>query len=202
MFVEEIALSLHAIGAFKVGSFKLKSGINSPFYIDLRLLVSYPQILRSVADLMWDLIKDEHFDLLCGVPYTALPIATAISLKSNIPMVMKRKEAKEHGLKKMVEGAFEKGQDCLVIEDLITSGTSTLETIHALEAEGLKISGAAVLIDREQGGRKNLESKGYKVFSLLSLTSLLETLEKHSKINHEASATIKTYIESTSVEAK
>lgn len=197
MLTEEIALSLHAIGAFKVGSFKLKSGINSPFYIDLSLIISYPQILRSVTDTMWDLIKEEHFDLLCGVPYTALPIATALSLKSNMPMVLKRKEARE--LKK-VEGVFEKGQKCLVIEDLITSGTSTLDTIYTLEAEGLQIAGAAVLIDHELGGRKNLESKGYRVFSLLSLTSLLEALEKQGKINREASVIIKNYIESYSVE--
>ena len=87
-------------------------------------------------------------------------------------MILKRKEKKEYGTGKMVEGVFQKGQKCLVIEDVITSGQSILETISALEQEGLIIEDIAVLIDRQQGGRALLESKGYRLHSCLTLDQL------------------------------
>lgn len=199
MHIEDLILSLHAIGAFQTGTFQLKSGLSSPFYIDLRVIISYPDILKAIADFMWESIKDHPFDLLCGVPYTALPIATAISLKSHTPMLMRRKEIKEYGTKKTIEGVFEKGQKCYVIEDLVTSGISSLETIQALEMEGLKMAGVAAVVDREQGGKKNLESKGYSFQSLFTLSTMVSVLEAHQKINTQTANAIRAYIENTSV---
>lgn len=164
---------LHDIGAVKFGSFTLKSGVTSPVYIDLRLIISYPRLLEEVADLIWQQVKEKHFDLICGVPYTALPIATVISIKTGIPMVMRRKEVKEYGTKRIIEGVFNPGQRCLVIEDLITSGSSVFETIEPLEKEGLIVTDVAVLIDREQGGRQHITARGYNLHSVINLSEIL-----------------------------
>lgn len=174
--MESLIHKLHDIGAVKFGSFVLKSGVTSPVYIDLRLIVSYPQILAEVADAIWSKVSELPFDIICGVPYTALPIATAVSLKYQTPMVMRRKEVKEYGTKKAIEGKFEKGQTCLIIEDIITSGISIFETITPLEEEGLKIKDVIVLIDREQGGSQKLTEKGYRLHSIFSLNQILETV--------------------------
>lgn len=181
--VKEVALSLYEIGAIKFGGFRLKSGVLSPYYIDLRLIVSYPKLLQQIADLMWEKIKDLPFDLVCGVPYTALPIATAISLHHDIPMLMRRKEAKDYGTKKIIEGVFQPGQNCLVIEDLVTSGASIFETIQPLEQEGLKVTDTLVFLDREQGGGKIIEKKGYRFHSVIKIRELLKILQQEQKVS-------------------
>ena len=178
MTLSSIILKLHEIGAIQFGSFTLKSKIVSPIYIDLRLCISLPKLLGSIAAQMFKSVKHLSFDLVCGVPYTALPIATAISLREDIPMVLRRKEIKDYGTKKALEGIFEKGQKCLIIEDIVTSGTSILETAESLKAEGLVITDAIVLIDREQGGRENLEKHGIELHSVFTLQQLLNTLQK------------------------
>ncbi|MEZ5315132.1 MAG: orotate phosphoribosyltransferase [Chlamydiales bacterium] len=168
---------LYEIGAINFGEFTLKSGMLSPIYVDLRLIISYPTLLQEIAEKMWEKVEHKLFQRVCGVPYTALPIATALSLQQNLPMVMRRKEVKNYGMKKIIEGAFEYGQNCLVIEDLITSGLSIFETIEPLEKVGLKVTDIIVLLDREQGGKQFIEDKGYHLHSLFTMTDFLHALK-------------------------
>lgn len=165
----ELIQKLYEIGVVKRGNFTLKSGATSSIYLDLRLIVSYPKILQAVANHIWQAIKNVPTELLCGVPYTALPIATCISVQQNIPMLLRRKEPKNYGTKKMIEGVFQPGQSCLIIEDVITTASSVIETMDSLENEGLKVSHIAALIDREQGGREALAKRNCQLNSVFSL---------------------------------
>ncbi|RWS26139.1 apoptosis-inducing factor 3-like isoform X4 [Leptotrombidium deliense] len=161
--LEEVCAKLIEINAVKFGSFMLKSGLESPFYIDLRVIVSFPKLMSAVSELMWNKIEEANFDLICGVPYTALPLATCISTTKNIGMLMRRKEAKSYGTKQTVEGYYKKGQNVAVIEDVLSSGTSILET--SLRKAGLNVTDAVVFVDREQGGIQNLASCGIKIIT-------------------------------------
>lgn len=190
---------LYKIGAIKFGAFKLKSGILSPIYIDLRLVVSYPVLLKQIADLMWERLDGMQFDCICGVPYTALPIATALSLQHLLPMVMRRKEAKDYGTKKMIEGAIKPGANCLVVEDLITSGVSIFETIEPLEKEGLVVKDVVVLLDRCQGGKKRVEERGYRLHSVFTIHELLSFLESQQWITSSVAQGVQRFLQETAL---
>lgn len=190
---QSLTESLYNIGAIQFGDFTLKSGKQSSIYINLRKIISYPELLRQISEAMWQTVGAKNIELVCGVPYTALPIATCMSLDHNIPMVMRRKEKKDYGTKQMIEGVFNKGQSCLIIEDVITTGGSILETATDLEEAGLKVNDLVVLIDREQGGRENLEQK-YKTHTILTISSVLKTLLESSVINSEERAIIEKFI--------
>ncbi len=196
---ENLTQRLFDIGAIKFGEFKLKSGIMSPIYVDLRVTVSYPEVLKMVAEAMWEKVKNLNFDLICGVPYTALPIATAISLFHNKPMIMRRKEVKDYGTRKAIEGAYQPGQTVLVVEDLVTSGSSVFETVEPITLEGLKVTDVVVLLDREQGGKKHLADKGLNLRAVITITELLEALEKAGKLDSATIQNVKQFIHSHQV---
>jgi orotate phosphoribosyltransferase len=136
---EELALDLYDIGAVKFGDFTFVSGIKSPIYVDLRLFISYPKILKKVVKLYAELLKDLEYDRLAGVAYAALPIAGAISLEIEKPWIFLRKEglAKSYGLQKSLEGEFGKGETVVMIEDLCTKATSLLKVIPVIKEHGL-----------------------------------------------------------------
>lgn len=173
----ELIQQLYKIGVIKFGSFTLKSGALSPIYIDLRQIISHPTLLQAVSDLIWSKISKLTFDLLCGVPYTAIPIATCLSLQSQKPMLMVRKEAKTYGTKQKVEGCYQAGQTCLIIEDVVTSGSSILTTIDDLEDVQLKVPYVAAFLNREQGGAETLAARGYKFYSVFTLSEVLKELQ-------------------------
>ncbi|HZX34740.1 MAG TPA: orotate phosphoribosyltransferase [archaeon] len=194
---EQLALKLQEIGAVKFGLFTLKSGMKSPVYIDLRALISFPEALRMVAKELARKAEEEkiEFDLIAGIPFAAISIATAVSLEKNWGMVFPRKEQKDYGTKASVEGKYSRGQKVLVIDDLITTGGSKFEAIAPLEKEGLKVKDILVLVDREQGGREELMKEGYKLHSVFTVTELLETLNRHGKIDSLLYENAKKYFE-------
>ncbi len=187
--------SLVDIECVKFGDFILKSGQQSPIYIDLRNIVSYPELLTNLAFLLKEDINTS-VQRICGVPYAALPIATMISTQTGLPMLIKRKEAKSYGTKKILEGIHTPGDKVVLIEDVITSGQSLMETIKVLEEEGLIIEQILVVMDREQGGMKKLTDLGYKVTALFSVSSLIDLLISEKKINIDTYNEVKIFLDS------
>ncbi len=185
---------LLALEAIKFGSFTLASGIQSPFYIDLRLLVSAPELLQAAATEYSRIVKGLACDRIAGVPYAALPIGTAVSLQTGIPMIFPRKEAKAHGLGKDLEGHWQPGERVVVIEDLITSGGSTLKTVERLREVGLVVEDVVVLIDREQGGVENLARAGIRAHSVFRLTDIIEDLERRKQLAPELIAEARSFL--------
>ncbi|KAF2073130.1 hypothetical protein CYY_005572 [Polysphondylium violaceum] len=194
--IKELVLKLNEIGAVKLGEFKLKSGIISPIYIDLRVTVSSPVLLASIASMMYKTVYAQSKpELVCGVPYTALPIATGMSIAHNIPMVVRRKEAKAYGTKQLIEGIFKEGDNVLVVEDLVTSGASVLETVRDLNSVGLTVTDVVVLLDRQQGAKQELEKRGLKLHSVFTMEELINTLVEAGKLTGPTLELVKNFLE-------
>lgn len=191
---EDFLLKAYELGIIKFGNFTLKSGIESPFYVDLRPLSSSPQLLKTLANSLLDLVEEVSFELICGVPYAALPMGTTMSLVSGIPLIIKRKEDKGYGTKRMVEGVYQDGQNCLLVEDVITSGQSLLETIAEIEREGLKVTDIVVVLDREQGGVEKLKKKGYTVHTLFTINEAMDILHRYHRLSDSELARIKNFL--------
>jgi orotate phosphoribosyltransferase len=181
--IESLALTLHDIGAVQFGRFRLHSGRESRIYFDLRVLVSFPDALRQATAAYRAVLDGLEFDLLAATPLAGLPIGTALCLDMDKPLIYPRKTAKSYGTGKNIEGRWSIGQTVVVVDDLITSGDSILETIATVKAAGLKVHDAVVLIDREQGGRAMLEEQGYRVHAVMSLRQTLDILHDNGRLN-------------------
>ncbi|KAK7084401.1 hypothetical protein SK128_005110 [Halocaridina rubra] len=188
--LEQCVLDLFKIGVVKFGDFTLKSGMKSPIYFDLRMIISFPKLMETVGELMWEARPRNDYDLICGVAYTGLPIATVISTKQDLPMLIRRKEAKGYGTKKLVEGNYAEGQSCLMIEDVIVSGSSVFDTAETLKDLELDVKDAVVFLDREQGGAANLKSMGINVKSVINMTEMMAILLKFNSITQKVSDSV------------
>jgi uridine monophosphate synthetase len=177
-----LADELLEAGCIKFGDFTLKSGLHSPLYIDLRRIISYPSLLQKIGGAYLPLLKDLQFSRLAGLPYAAIPIATAICLQGNYPMIYPRKEAKAYGTKAEIEGEFHSGETAVVIDDLTTTGGSKFEAIEKLTAAGIQVSDVVVLVDRESGAKEALAEAGLKLHAVLTITQLLDHWEVNGKV--------------------
>lgn len=168
---------LFKAGVVQRGQFTLKNGEISHQYIDLRRTVSDPQLLRLMARLIWEIAisnAEETPELLCGVPYGAIPLTTCISIGQSLPMLIARKNQKQYGAKNRIEGIYQARQCCLLVEDVMTTGSSVLSTAQDLKAAGLSVRDVAVFVDREQGGGSMLQQYGYRLHRVFTLQELSE----------------------------
>jgi len=180
-----LAEELLSAGCIKFGDFTLKSGLKSPIYIDLRQIISHPKLLADVAQAYLPLISNLQFSRIAGLPYAAIPIATAISLAGNYPMIYPRKEAKSYGTKAEIEGEYHAGETALIIDDLATTGGSKFEAIEKLTAVGLVVKDVVVLIDRQSGAKESLKQAGYTMHAVLAISQLLDYWEETGKVEKD-----------------
>ena len=188
-----VAAKLHERNCIRFGEFTLASGVTSPVYIDLRLLTGDPAALAQVAQIYARQLHNLGADRIAGVPYAALPIATAVSLETGLPMIYPRKEVKTHGRSQAIEGEYRPGDRIVVIEDLVTTAGSLLGSIERLRAAGLVVSDAVVLIDREQGGTENLAAAGVQLHAAYSFSELLDALHATGRIGQAQYEIVRSY---------
>ncbi len=164
---------LFRVEAVKFGDFTLKSGQKSSVYADLRTAITFPDILQAMGSALAERIAGIEHDFVCGVPYTAWPLATCVALLTRKAMLLRRKEAKTYGTRTSIHGVFKQGQTCVLIEDVVTTGSSILETFTDLQDSGLVVSDVVAFLDREQGARETLARYGLKLHSVLTMQEVL-----------------------------
>ena len=190
-----LADELLSAGCIKFGEFTLKSGLKSPIYIDLRQIITYPKLLEQVAATYLPVLRRLSFVRLAGLPYAAIPIATAISLAGNYPMIYPRKEVKEYGTKAQIEGEYHAGETVVVIDDLATTGGSKFEAIEKLTGAGLLVKDVVVLVDRESGATESLAKAGYTMHAVLTISEMLDHWEQTGKVVNEKIEATRIFLE-------
>ena len=180
-----LADGLLSAGCIKFGKFTLKSGLKSPIYIDLRQIITYPKLLEQIAVAYLPILRSLSFVRIAGLPYAAIPIATAISLAGNYPMIYPRKEAKSYGTKAEIEGEYHAGETVVVIDDLATTGGSKFEAIEKLTGAGLVVKDVVVLVDRQSGAKESLALAGYSMHAVLTINEMLDYWEANGKVEKD-----------------
>ena len=192
---KSLADELLSAGCIKFGEFTLKSGLKSPIYIDLRQIITYPKLLEKIGQAYLPILKDLKFDRIAGLPYAAIPIATAISLAGTYPMIYPRKEAKSYGTKAEIEGEYHAGETAVIIDDLATTGGSKFEAIEKLTGAGLVVKDVVVLVDRQSGAKESLAQAGFAMHAVLTISQLLAYWESTGKVEKEKIEATRKFLE-------
>jgi len=202
IFKKEMSFTLFKIGAIKIGKFKLTSGKESPYYMDLRILPSYPKIFDRVTDLyvrcFEEEIKGEEINRIVGIPTAGIPLATLISQKMDMPMVYYRGKRKEHGTGKIVEGEIEEGDHVVLIDDVITTGKSILNCFFDLKELGVLVEGILCLLDREEWDKNFFRENGIKVIEIIKSKELFRMLGEMNLLKKEELEKIYDYMSAQS----
>ena len=174
--MSELSEALKSCGALQFGEFTLASGAKSDYYIDIKKASTNPEVLRLIARLMAQKMRDEGIqaDRIAGVVLGSVPLATALALETGIPYVMIRKEKKDHGTGKLIEGDLEAGDRVLVVEDVITTAGSSIKAIGTLREAGAEVKYVISVIDREGGGAENLAEAGVDFRPLVKASELVK----------------------------
>jgi orotate phosphoribosyltransferase len=194
----EMAKILTNIDALKFGLFKLTNGKISPYYIDLRIVPSFPDAFRDICDFYTETISKQigtkNFDRIAGIPIAGLPFASQIAYNLKKPLLYVRKGVKLHGRERRVEGILFSGDKVLLIDDLVTTGLSLKEGAEAVRAEGGITTNAVAFLDREEGGNELLEKNGVKLHAMLKISEVAKTLYDMGTLDEESLKTIKKQI--------
>jgi orotate phosphoribosyltransferase len=190
----EIAKILHKIDALKFGLFKLTSGKISPYYIDLRLIPSFPDAFRQICDFYGESITRQiglkNFDRIAGVPIAGIPFASQIAYNLKKPFLYVRKGVRLHGRQRRVEGILVSGDRVLLVDDLVTTGLTLKKAAEAVTAEGGIVKETVALLDREEGGKEKLAKNGIQLHALLKIGEVAKTLYEIGAIDEENLKTI------------
>lgn len=190
----EICKILNKIGALQFGAFKLTSGKISPYYIDLRIVPSFPDAFQKICNFYVNFIKEEinakNFERVAGIPIAGIPFASLIAYNLKKPFLYVRKGVRLHGRQRKIEGILTPGDSVLLIDDLITTGLSLRKASEAIMAEGGLVKNAVVLLDREEGGKEQLRKSGIKLHALLNISDIVNRLYEIGAIDEEQLKTI------------
>jgi len=190
----EISRILNSIGAFQFGAFRLTSGKMSPYYIDLRVIPSFPDAFRKIcnfyADFIIDNVETKNFERIAGIPVAGIPFASLIAYQLEKPFLYIRKGVRRHGRERRIEGVIAPGERILLVDDLITTGLSLQNAAKTIVAEGGLVTDAAVLLDRQEGGKKKLSESLIKLHALVNVAEVANTLHELGTIDEEQLKTI------------
>jgi orotate phosphoribosyltransferase len=191
---DKMANILFKIDSIKFGVFKLTSGKASPYYIDLRVIPSFPDAFREICDYNAEYITNQiglkNFDRIAGVPLAGIPFASQIAYNLKKPFLYVRKGIRLHGRERRVEGILASGDKVLLIDDLVTTGLTLKKAADAVRAEGGVVTEALAFLDREEGGKQLLEKNGIKLHALLKISEIANTLYEIGAIDQESLKTI------------
>ena len=194
-FVKEFAIFLFKNNIIKFGNFTLSSGKKSSYYIDLRLVPSFPhqfrKMIKNLQKLIIEKIGLDNFDSLVSIPTGGLIIGSALAIETVKPLIYVRNKPKDYGTAKSLEGKILSGMRVMMIDDVATTGTSILNGIKQLKAEGLSISNACVIINRLEGADKILNSVGVILHQLTDILEITEILFQEKLVSEDILEEIK-----------
>ncbi len=180
-----LILQLFDIGCITFEETLQASGQVFPYYIDLRRIISNPQVFDAVIHTYAEILKNLQFDRIAGIPYGSLPTASGLALRLNYPLIFPRKEVKAYGARRLIEGNYEAGETIVVVDDILISGKSAIEGAQKIESCGLKVRDIVVFIDHESGVCDRIQESGYSPHAVLKISEINETLYQSGRINEK-----------------